>query len=129
MDDDRLRHPAPRGHESRDLSVRVIAAFFIALTLLIVVTAFAMKWTFNAFVARDVARDPPVSPLAASRPELPPEPRLEVSPRMEIEALRASEDEVLGGYGWVNDKAGVARIPIERAMDLILERGLPVRKP
>ena len=129
MDDDRLRHAGPRGHESRDLSVRAIAVFFIGLTLLIVVVAFAMKWTFDAFVARDVARDPPVSPLAASRPELPPEPRLEVSPRIEIEALRASEDEILGGYGWVNEKTGTARIPLERAMDLILERGLPVRKP
>lgn len=129
MDDDRLRHAGPRGHESRDLSVRAIAVFFVGLTLLIVVVGFAMKWTFDAFVARDVARDPPVSPLAASRPELPPEPRLEVSPRLEIGALRASENEVLGGYGWVNEKAGLARIPIERAMDLTLERGLPVRKP
>jgi len=129
VDDDRLQHPGPRGHESSDLSIRAIAAFFIGLTLLIVLVAFAMKWTFDAFVARDVAQDPPVSPLAASRPVLPPEPRLEVSPRIEIEALRASEDEVLAGYGWMNEKAGVARIPIERAMDLILERGLPVRKP
>jgi hypothetical protein len=129
MDDDRLRHAEPRGHESRDLSIRAIAVFFVGLTLLIVVVAFAMKWTFDAFVARDAAGDPQVSPLAASRPELPPEPRLEVSPRLEIEALRASEDEVLRAYGWINEKAGVARIPIERAMDLIAERGLPVRKP
>jgi hypothetical protein len=128
MVDDRPRHDEPRGHESRDLSIRAIAVFFVGLTLLIVVAAVAMKWTFDAFVARDAAGDPPISPLAAARPELPPEPRLEVSPRIEIEALRASEDEVLRSYGWVDEKGGVARIPIDRAVDLILDRGLPARK-
>jgi hypothetical protein len=129
MDDDLLRHDPPRGHETRDLSIRAIAVFFCSLTLLIIVVAIAMKWTFDAFVARDRARDPPPSPLEASLPELPPEPRLEVKPSLGIAELRRSEEAALGGYAWIDEKAGTVRIPIERAMELVLERGLPVRKP
>ena len=43
--------------------------------------------------------------------------------------MRAREDAVLTTYGWVDRNTGVARIPIERAMDLLVERGLPVTKP
>lgn len=129
MDDDRLRHDPPRGHETRDLSIRAIAAFFGGLTLLIIVAAIAMKWTFDAFVARDRARDPPPSPLAASLPELPPEPRLDLEPSLGLAELRRTEEATLGGYAWIDEKAGAVRIPIERAMELVIERGLPVRKP
>ncbi len=41
------------------------------------------------------------------------------------EAVR--EEGLLYSYGWVDEKAGTVRIPIERAMDLIVQRGLPVR--
>ena len=36
------------------------------------------------------------------------------------------ENEVLGSYDWVDQKNGVVRIPIDRAMDLLAQRGLPV---
>jgi hypothetical protein len=42
-------------------------------------------------------------------------------------ALQAHEDELLNNYGWVDQDAEVVRIPIERAMELLLERGLPTR--
>ena len=37
------------------------------------------------------------------------------------------EEKTLYSYGWVDEKAGTVRIPIERAMDLLVQRGLPVR--
>jgi len=42
--------------------------------------------------------------------------------------FRASEDEILSTYGWIDRNGGVVRIPIDRAKALLLERGLPVRK-
>jgi hypothetical protein len=39
--------------------------------------------------------------------------------------LRTAEDTDLNSYGWVDRTAGIARIPIDRAMQLLLERGLP----
>jgi hypothetical protein len=40
---------------------------------------------------------------------------------------RPPQADLLEGYGWVDREAGVVRVPIERAMELLLERGLPTR--
>jgi hypothetical protein len=58
---------------------------------------------------------------------VPPEPRLQEHPREDLSELRAREDEILSSYGWVDRNAGVVRIPIDAAMKLTLERGLPAR--
>ena len=44
-----------------------------------------------------------------------------------MDDIRANEDRILYSYGWSDEKAGTVRIPIERAMELLVERGLPVR--
>ena len=51
---------------------------------------------------------------------MPPEPRLQTNPREDLSELRASEDELLDSYGWVDKNAGVVRIPIDEAMKLTL---------
>jgi hypothetical protein len=61
-----------------------------------------------------------------------PAPRLQVTDQRDLEALRRAEAERLEGYGWVDRKAGVVHIPIERAMDLLSGedggRRLPARE-
>ncbi len=65
-----------------------------------------------------------------SRPApLYPEPRLQVAPAADLGALRAHEESILHSYGWVDRPAGVVRIPIERSMELLLQRGLPETAP
>jgi hypothetical protein len=44
-----------------------------------------------------------------------------------LEAIYESQIESLHTYGWVDQEEGVVRLPIERAKDLLLEQGLPVR--
>jgi len=46
----------------------------------------------------------------------------------QLRSLRQSEEETLSSYGWVDRKAGIVRIPIDRAMDLVAERGVPKGK-
>jgi hypothetical protein len=58
---------------------------------------------------------------------LPPEPRLQTDPKKDLKDLRAIEADTLDHYGWVDKGASVVRIPIENAMKLTLERGLPSR--
>jgi len=58
---------------------------------------------------------------------VPPEPRLQTTPREDLRELRAREEEILGSYGWVDKTTGVVRIPIDEAMKLTLQRGLPAR--
>jgi hypothetical protein len=66
--------------------------------------------------------------LAGSVPALGPFPRLQVSPPEDLETFRQREELELNNYGWVNKTSGLVRIPIERAMDLVLKEGLPVRQ-
>ena len=54
-------------------------------------------------------------------------PHLQLQPEVDLKRFRASEEEELNSYGWVNRTAGVVRIPIAQAMDLLLQRGLPTR--
>jgi hypothetical protein len=54
-------------------------------------------------------------------------PHLQIVPAADLEDFRAEEETEMNSYGWINHTAGVVRIPIARAMDLLLERGLPVR--
>ena len=56
-----------------------------------------------------------------------PSPRLEKDERDQLNGIGCAEDKTLYSYGWVDEKAGTVRIPIERAMDLLAQRGLPVR--
>jgi len=54
-------------------------------------------------------------------------PRLQIMPVVDLQDFRAREETELNSYGWIDRTARVVRIPIARAMNLLLERGLPVR--
>jgi hypothetical protein len=56
-----------------------------------------------------------------------PAPQLEIDERNQLDKIRIDEAQTLSTYDWVDQKAGTVRIPIDRAMDLIAQRGLPVR--
>jgi len=57
-----------------------------------------------------------------------PVPPLLVSEPINLAIFRAHEDQMLTTYGWVDQNAGVVRLPIARAKALLLERGLPSRE-
>lgn len=112
-------------HESTDADARPVLRAVVVLIATTAVVAAALVYLTRGLVAGERAGDPPPPPLAQAAGRLPPEPRLQTDPFVDIEALQASERELLGSYGWVDEKAGVVRIPIERAKELLLQRGLP----
>ena len=118
--------PIGQGYETRDLSLRAVVMFGIGLFVLSGVTLLLMGGMFNYFAARRAKFDVPPSPLAETRPP-PPGPRLQVNPTQELKELQAAEEAVLNSYAWVDREGGRVRIPIDRAMELLAERGLPVR--
>lgn len=65
------------------------------------------------------------APAAAGQPEYP---VLQVSPSGDLKDFRAREEQELNSYGWVNKTTGVVRLPVERAMEIVLRQGLPQRK-
>lgn len=70
-----------------------------------------------------------ISPPARSprpTPILPPEPRLQAAPRVEFQEMKATQMARLEEYSWIDEEAGVARIPIEQAMELVVERGFMI---
>ncbi|HEY5573714.1 MAG TPA: cytochrome c, partial [Anaerolineales bacterium] len=73
-----------------------------------------------------------ISPPARSpRPTaiLPPEPRLQAAPRIEFQEMKATQMARLNNYSWIDEEAGIVRIPIERAMQLVAERGFMITTP
>jgi hypothetical protein len=119
-------HPVndhPVGHEQSDANIRAVTRFGISIAVLCVVAALAMLLLFRFLQARP---EPAVPELAEHR-EIPPAPRLQVKPTTDLDRMRAAENRVLESYGWIDQPSGAVRIPIERAIALLAERGLPTR--
>jgi hypothetical protein len=115
-------------HEQSDVDFRAILGFGAALVAVAVAVHLIIYALFGYFTRREGVQAPPEYPLAAAQGRRePPEPRLQTDPRQDLTDLRAREDELLGSYGWVDKNAGLVRIPIDAAMKLTLERGLPAR--
>jgi len=142
MNEDTVRHEHGSGaaFEHQDLSPKNVYAFLGGLGLACVLVALFL-WGFYAFLdAKQKAYHSAQSPLvpaeastrevnpAVTRTEIVarfPQPRLESNERVEINDFLLQQDQTLHSYGWVDEKSGVVRIPIDRAMQLLAQRGLP----
>ena len=124
---DETPHNIPFGHEETDASVDPILLTGAGLALL---AAFSFALVFGIFRFLQAHPTPATAenPMASQQPRFPSEPRIEEHPAMDMQTFRAQEDSTLANYGWVDKKSGVVRIPIERAMELQLQRGFPTRQ-
>ena len=115
-------------HEESDVNIRAILGFGAGLIVVTAVVYVFIFGLFKYFDARESVQGVAEYPLAAAQGRRdPPEPRLQTDPRQDLADLRAKEEELLESYGWVDKNAGIVRIPIDAAMKLTLERGLPAR--
>jgi len=114
-----------RGHETTDANIRDLIIFGVALCCLVIAGLLVSKAVFHYFVGHQ-GLGPPASPFENVR-MLPPEPRLQVSAPKDLKQYKAAQGEILNSYGWVDQNAGIVRIPIGRAMDILSQRGLPLR--
>ncbi|NTW01915.1 MAG: hypothetical protein HGA19_11600 [Oscillochloris sp.] len=112
------------GHELKDAHIRplvlsavgllgLLAFAFIAVAILMSVSGLNLNQTGNI-----------LPDDATSQLQLPPSPRLEQSPKTDTGLIVTNAQIQLESYGWVDQQAGTAHIPIERAMELILQRGV-----
>ena len=118
------RNEKGRGHEERDVAFQFVTGAGVGLAVMIVVALVSMSWLFDFYLAREIRLSPAANPLAIAGAQ-PPEPRLQAKPIEQLQRLRSDESLTLGTYGWVDRERGLVRIPIERAMELVAERGLP----
>lgn len=113
-----------RDHEQRDLSNRMLAYSLVGLVVLTGGAIVAMALYLGAYrasAARSAAPPLPVGPAQT----IPPEPRLENTPAEVRTAYEADLAVIMNGYGWLERDASVARIPVERAKQIIAREGLP----
>lgn len=117
----------PSGHELSDLSPRNISIFGVGLTVLVILALLAgyamMSW-LRASAARRA--EPPSALVFVPDPVA--GPKLETRTGRALAAMRAQEESRLRSYGWIDQEKGIVHIPIERAMEILVERGLPARQ-
>jgi hypothetical protein len=114
--------PSPNGtgHELREVSVRFIV---VSLFALLIGTFFACLLVIGIFQYFHSQYIPPQA--SQTPPALPPEPRVEDKPYLQLQNLRTLEDHVLDSYAWIDQSQGTVRIPVNRAIDMIMQKGLP----
>jgi hypothetical protein len=115
--------PNQAGHETTDASPFYIGLFALGLVLMIALVLPLLGWTFWRLEAAAQRADPGQSPLADD--QTPPAPRLEEQPGDELANLRRAERRRLSSYGWIDRQQRMVRVPVERAIEILAERGLP----
>ncbi|MDE3201199.1 MAG: hypothetical protein KGN79_09805 [Acidobacteriota bacterium] len=139
---------ASAGYEKTDVRVTGILVFLTALAILVAVVGVLTygigkvinahlnkedgpdtKWTKTADVRDlgDLPNNPAIQKKMSDIVNSFPTPRLQLDDgEQDIVDLHQREDLLLNHYTWVDQGKGTVRIPIERAMELIAQRGLPV---
>jgi hypothetical protein len=114
-------------YEKEDINERSTFWFGFWILALMVGVSFLLKPLYNLLVVHGVETQAPAAYVAEPDPGAlePPAPRLQALPERELAELRAQENAILGSYAWVEKDRGVARIPIDEAMQIVAERGLP----
>jgi len=133
------------GYEKRDAQIRPLVESGIVLVVLCLVSFWSMIYLHHWLQQLEQEKQPAGNALTPAR-EVPPAPLLEVpshtpmnwaetkqldQPFFKTSTLadfRASESEKLDTYYWVDEQAKIVHIPIQQAMQKLLEQGLPTRK-
>jgi hypothetical protein len=112
-------------HEHTDIPVRMIGKYMIGLAVSGVVIVIVLGALWNLF-GRAIPEEARVPAWQGPR-ELPPTPRLQIAPSVDLAEYRQKEFERLNNYGWVDRGAGKVHVPIDQAIDSMLRAGLPAR--
>ncbi len=139
--------PGHGDYERRDIGVSGVLYFIGGLIVAGLLVHFIVTGLFGFLNRKYETEQPSVSPLVKNAPadtrRIPPQygndyekylkenfpaPQLETDERTQLNQVRLREEDTLSTYGWVDQKSGIVHIPIDRAMDLLAQRGLPVRQ-
>ena len=116
-------------HEESDVNVSAVLRYGLGLFVIAAIAHVFLFWLVGVYERQYHRAQTQVYPMASGQQDrLPPEPRLQDNPQEDLRSLRTRQDTQLHQYGWVNKEAGIARIPIEEAMRIVVQKGLPARQ-
>jgi len=120
-------HPDIR-FEPTDVSSRglVIAGAILLVAIWCIVLLLHVAFSFFSYERAQAS--PAAGPMAAQQNSEPPLPKLQAEPQVDLQHLREFEESKLNTYGWIDKQKGVVSIPIDRAMQLLAQRGIPAQK-
>jgi hypothetical protein len=110
----------------RDINVRGILYFAGALLAAAIVIHVGLWWLLQVWSGASLVPRPQVPPAVVTPPAAP-GPGVRAAPPIDLEQLRSQEMQRLTTYGWVDEEAGTVRIPIDQAMQMLVEQGRPAR--
>jgi hypothetical protein len=121
--------PSAQGYEKRDANAKWVLSIIGSLLLVGLIMHLCMAGVLERLNKKPFPTDTWTGARRVPRTtaETKSFPRLQLAPPEELKKFRAREDAELNTYGWIDRTAGVVRIPVARAIELVLERGLPVR--
>lgn len=121
----KLTPDGPGGYERTDAHAGATVRAGLYILAVMVLTALVLVPVYRFLGRREKAEQKPgatvLKPAAAPSAF----PRLVASEPAALAEFRAQEDAFLAGYGWVEKDRGIARMPIDEAMKIVAERGLP----
>jgi hypothetical protein len=115
------------GYETTDVALNVLVRWGGYLFIFIAIMSIASFAVYKVF-----APSVPEPVNIATRPKLPrgESPVLQPLPFRDMKDFRREEETRLTKYGWVDKNAGIVHIPVDRAIDLVAERGeVPKQAP
>lgn len=118
--------PDPRrggGHETTDVNPSLVGLSALGLAIMIGIVLCLLAWTYTGLQSTAARRDRAAGPHAVA--PVPPEPRLEPDPPAALARWRAEQERKRTGAGPVEGEPGIVRIPVERAIAILVERGFP----
>jgi hypothetical protein len=119
--------PEEAGYELSDLNPGYVGLFGLGLAFVLVIAVVVASLLIHYKTVQYLRHEIPIPRLARER-EAMVGTSLQVDAQNELRKMRAAEDSVLSSYGWVDKDAGIVRIPVDRAMEILAKKGLPTRK-
>jgi len=114
------------GYVKSDASPRGLAYFALTIAAILAATCVSLIWLFKHYEKTENPGSFVAAPFSETRP-LPPPPRIQPNPALDMQSYLQSQQSLLNSYGWIDRQNGIVRLPVDRAMELLLERGLPTR--
>lgn len=115
------------GYEKQDVGFR-FAILFIAGIIVFTVLTMAALFVIYPILTPEGARARRETVQEVQR-RLPPGPVLQANPAVDMQRFREQEQRKVSTYGWVDERRGIVRVPVERAMEMVAQRGLPRWQP